>query len=146
MDKVLIAIEDENCIDPLVQFLRKYPLGKSVSLRLVHVVQDPRILNFMSALPSEFTSDIFRQRKEKGKLILKKAQEAIEESLPNFSPETVLLEGVPKIELLAYIEEYKPDLIILGSHHKSGLKSLGSVSQAVANGSSGTVLTVPVAY
>lgn len=146
MDKVLIAIEDENCIDSLVQFLRKYPLEKSVCLRLVHVVQDPRILNFMSALPSELTGDIFKQRKEKGKLILKKTLEAVKESLPNFSPEIVLLEGVPKIELLADIEEYKPDLIILGSHHKKGLKSLGSVSQAVANGSSATVLTVPVAY
>jgi nucleotide-binding universal stress UspA family protein len=51
-----------------------------------------------------------------------------------FATKTVVQEGTAKDAIVAFAEEYKPDLIFLGSHGRRGWKrlTLGSVSEAVA--------------
>jgi nucleotide-binding universal stress UspA family protein len=51
-----------------------------------------------------------------------------------FSVATVLKEGDAKREILAFAEEWQPDLIVVGSHGRTGADRflLGSVSEAVA--------------
>lgn len=60
------------------------------------------------------------------------------------SVETQLRIGDPVVEILEAIEKEKPDLVVVGSHGRTGLKRLllGSVAEAVLRRSSCPVLTV----
>lgn len=58
--------------------------------------------------------------------------------------ETALLQGYPINEILHRAEERKADLIVMGTHGRSGIKRLvlGSVAENVLRGSSCPVLVV----
>lgn len=58
--------------------------------------------------------------------------------------ETKLLEGKPELEILSFAREGKFDLIVLGTHGRSGLKHLllGSVAERIVRGAPCPVFTV----
>jgi len=63
------------------------------------------------------------------------------------SPETVrheILEGVPFYEILAYVQKHGIDLLVMGTHGRTGLKHLamGSVAENVVRNARIPVLTV----
>ena len=71
-------------------------------------------------------------------------KKALEKELPeassalgevNVEPQLVTVWGHPAEEIVKYVAENAVDLVIMGSHGRSGLKRafLGSISQAVAN-------------
>jgi nucleotide-binding universal stress UspA family protein len=53
----------------------------------------------------------------------------------NSEPQLVTVWGHPAEEIVKYVKENAVDLVIMGSHGRTGIKRafLGSVSQAVAN-------------
>jgi len=59
--------------------------------------------------------------------------------------ESSLMEGVPHVEILRCASDVKADMIVLGTHGRTGLDHLllGSVAERVVRGSSVPVLTVP---
>ena len=54
------------------------------------------------------------------------------------------LSGVPETEILAFADREKVDLIVIGSHGRTGITRvlLGSVAEAVVRGAKCPVLTV----
>ena len=58
---------------------------------------------------------------------------------------TELREGTPTEEILAYAEEAEMDLVVMGTHCRTGIERslLGSVAERTVRGSSVPVMTVP---
>jgi nucleotide-binding universal stress UspA family protein len=56
-----------------------------------------------------------------------------------------LLEGVPHVEILRCASDVKADMIVMGTHGRTGIDHLllGSVAERVVRGSTVPVLTVP---
>ena len=151
MQKIFLAIEDGKCMDAIVAFLRHYPLaehqhesGDTLHFVLAHVVKDPRITSYISALPSQMTAQIFEDRKKAGITLLGDSVIKLRSVFADSTIDTLLLEGIPKVELMGAIADNKPDRIVLGSHMKRGIKALGSVSQAIANSASQNIMVVPI--
>lgn len=67
--------------------------------------------------------------------------ELVLSNLPNWSVNNQITVGNPASELLKTADEYKPDLIVVGSHGRSAIGRffLGSVSQKVAEGANCSV-------
>jgi len=59
--------------------------------------------------------------------------------------ESSLMEGVPHVEILRCATDVKADMIVIGTHGRTGLDHLllGSVAERVVRGSRVPVLTVP---
>ena len=64
-----------------------------------------------------------------------------------FAVQTVVEEGEPKVETVKQAERWKADLIVLGSHDRSGAAKflMGSVAKAVARHAPCSVNIVPIA-
>ena len=70
--------------------------------------------------------------------------EKIEPTLPHVRHEHKYLTGVPDQEILAFAEEVNADLIVIGSHGRTGISRLllGSVAEAVVRRAGCPVLTI----
>jgi nucleotide-binding universal stress UspA family protein len=70
--------------------------------------------------------------------------EVLESGIRNLRLETKLVEGNPAKEILKTAHEIKPELIVMGTHGRTGLSRLlmGSVAEEVVRMSSFPVLTV----
>ncbi len=81
----------------------------------------------------------------------KHAQGILDEAASTFAPETsiasVLLEGEPVEQVLECASTNRVDLIVMGTHGRSGLSrlTLGSVTEAVLHRADVPVLTVKMA-
>ena len=77
-----------------------------------------------------------------------RAEGAVERTaatLPDgLSVETTLLEGVPKTVILDYIRDERMDIVVMGTHGRSGLNHylIGSVAEKVVRNSPVPVVTV----
>ena len=77
------------------------------------------------------------------------AQEALDNAIRDLRPrfprcESLLLFGPVALELLGAIDKHTPDLVVMGTHGRSGMSHLllGSVAERLVRGSRAPVLTV----
>ncbi len=70
--------------------------------------------------------------------------EEVAEKLEDISVETTVETGIPHQEIVEYVENEDIDLVVMGSHGRSGLNRflLGSVTEKVLRTTSQPVLTV----
>jgi len=68
--------------------------------------------------------------------------------LPPFAFSYEIVPGVPEDEIIRFSEEYKPDLVVMGTHGKgTGVGSImGSVTAAVINRITFPILAIPEKY
>jgi len=67
-----------------------------------------------------------------------------EDTRKNIEVETIVIEGVPFAEIIKKAREYKVDLIVLGTHGRTGLSHaiMGSVAEKVVRKAPCPVLTI----
>ena len=111
----------------------------SARLTIFHVVQMPTYAFFGGGVfvPSpELTTEIMNDAK--------RWLAAAKERLSGLAVETVCLDGDPAGLIVRWAEEHKPDLIVLGTHGRRGLRRLilGSVAEHVVRAASSPVMTV----
>lgn len=109
-------------------------------IHLVHVYQLP-----VYALPDgammagpEFTTRVTTE--------MQRALTDLAEAKASANPETHLVEGVPYREIVRMSEELGADLIVLGTHGRTGIRHLllGSVAERVVRSAKVPVITVPI--
>lgn len=78
---------------------------------------------------------------------LEGAMAAVKQAHPTLSVESCVLEGVPFREIVGFARKHGFDLIVMGTHGRTGLKHalLGSVAEKVVRKAPCAVLTVRVA-
>ncbi len=74
---------------------------------------------------------VWKALREQAKDLVEKAAAKLREA--NFSVSTELVEGDPKSQIIDAANEWRADMIVLGSHGRTGLNRflMGSVSQDV---------------
>ncbi len=114
-------------------------LGAQIGL--VHVV-DPKLASAPEGgVPA---SVIFDELREEGRRLLKAASHRVGDDPP---PWEYLVEGNPSREIIKAATEWKADLLVLGTHGRSGISRafLGSTAEAVLRHSQIPVLAVRAA-
>ncbi|MEN6568139.1 MAG: universal stress protein [Veillonellales bacterium] len=112
-------------------------LDQSIKIEVIYVVTIPNQPHAVLDNIPEIEEVLYREGKE----VIEQANLALSK-LPNFS-QTYLLNGSPSSVILNHAQEYKCDLIIMGSRGLSGIKEfLGSVSHKVVQWSPIPVLII----
>jgi len=93
----------------------------------------------------EPAADIYEEVQARGKAALDDVAERAEAADVG-TVETVLAEGEPYRAILDYVDERDVDLVVMGTHGRSGLERylLGSVTEKVVRMADVPVLTVPL--
>lgn len=144
--KVFVCVQDKKCIDYLSQFVVDYPLPENVEFRLFHASVPVMQFNFLD-LDGGFESlkeQISTERWRLGKKYLFNMAKKLSLVSRFDKVAEVVKEGDPRHLVMDEIESWKPNLVILGSHAKKGIMSLGSVSRHIVNHCDCSVVTVPL--
>lgn len=143
--KVLIAVQDEHCIEALSAFAANYPWSRETHFKVLHVVPPVKVGSFMSVLPSPMLDEIESKRAETARAFVQRMAERIKTTLKTDAVSEVIVDGFPKEEILEEVNKWGADVVIIGSH-RGGARRLmmGNVTQAVASNASCSVVVVPL--
>lgn len=136
---IVLATDFSACSNHAATLAEQLALKFDARFTLVHVWEVPAY-----AYPGVTYSpiDVFSSLEE---LAVKALHDAVEATRPRIpSVQGVLRRGAPAEELLAYVTEAKPDLVVIGTHGRRGAAHLllGSVAERVVQRSPVPVLTV----
>ena len=130
------SIYSETALKYAIEFAEKY----QAKLYLMHVldirvydINDPELYNVN--IIDEETVDKLRER------LLKCVNE---DTKGRISVEAIIIQGVPFVEIIKASKNYKIDLIVLGTHGRTGLSHaiMGSVAEKVVRKAPCPVLTI----
>ena len=132
--KVLIAYDGSECADAALDDLKSAGLPEELEVRLLSVAEfwlpspsatfRPVLTGAIEPLPAPVQA---------AHNLALEASRRLQASFPSWSVEAEALVGSPASAVLLKADEWKPDLIVVGSHGRSALGRffLGSVSQKI---------------
>lgn len=133
--RILLAIDGSPCSDLAVQEVarRPWPAGSSVKVLTTYEIPMPATPEGW-AIPANYTQEMDVALRKQAQTVI---DQAVEKLKPNKSivVDAAMLPGPPRPVILDEAENWRADLIVLGSHGYSAWKRflLGSVSQAVVS-------------
>jgi nucleotide-binding universal stress UspA family protein len=129
--KILLAIDGSPHSQAAVDEVARRPWPSRSTLRVVSVIQPytPPATEFV--LAGATLEDIREQQASSAEQIARRAADALRET--GLSTETSVREGDPRSTIVDEAKEWRADLIVVGSHGRTGLTRwlLGSVAQAI---------------
>jgi nucleotide-binding universal stress UspA family protein len=136
MMKILLAIDDSEFSRAATNaVLREFSPVES-EVHVLHVVEPLRLAPATTgfgvgpSIPADFAGTI-EEWLDRAELLVSQTARTLEAA--GFRVQTSVQEGHAKSEILKFAEEWRPDLIVLGSHGRRGAERflLGSVSEAI---------------
>lgn len=133
--KVLLAIDGSECGQAAVDSVLARPWPDNTSILVLHVVQvvAPCYIGYYGGYMDALTF-VDETGRHYGQGILHKAVAQLKEGLPDLAVNCVLTIGSsPADEIVEEAKRWKADIIIVGSHGRTGLSRffMGSVAEAV---------------
>ncbi|HLJ15601.1 MAG TPA: universal stress protein [Bryobacteraceae bacterium] len=130
--KILIAIDGSDFSQAALQNVIARPWPANTSVKVLHVVEPPALImgREMAAYDPEFET-VWKALREQAKDLVEKAAEKLRTA--QFIVSSELVEGDPKSQIIDVANAWHADMIVVGSHGRTGLSRflIGSVSQAV---------------
>jgi nucleotide-binding universal stress UspA family protein len=141
--KVLIAIDDSKFSQQALAVLARQIPPAGTEIRVLHVLQ-PIASAPVPQMDSRYAPELEGQGKQARELV-ERAASTLRSS--GFKVETAVEKGDIRLEIIDAAAEWKADLIVVGSHGRTGLPRLllGSVAEFVARNASCSVEIVRVA-
>lgn len=135
--RVLIAIEDEQFAPRILDFVLRHSWEPGSMLRLITVVE-PSVVgdNVTAVYGGGIDHQILEERINKGSSLLNRYRDELQSKIGNAIPvEVTVIVGRPHHVILQVADEWKADMIVMGSHGRAGFSRflLGSVSLAVVS-------------
>jgi nucleotide-binding universal stress UspA family protein len=129
--KVLLAIDGSAPSQDAIEEVAHRPWPNASTLRILSVIQPYTPPATEVVLASATLEEIRQREKQDAEQLTRQARERI--AAPGLSVETAIGEGDPRTAIVDAADEWQADLIVVGSHGRTGLKRLvmGSVAQAV---------------
>jgi nucleotide-binding universal stress UspA family protein len=123
--KILVAVDGSEACIRAVRLAATIAKGMDAEIVLLHVTE----IQELPTLMSEFEDPISEER---GQMILGDAAKIVRLEGPE--PKIILRKGHVVDQILRFVKEYRPDLIVMGSRGLSNIKGmiLNSVSQKVS--------------
>ena len=116
--------------------------GRNATIHALSVI-DRRV--YLSATDDEQQAEITETLQERADRAVACAGDRLEEA--GLAVETVVRDGVPHAEILRYGDEIDADLIVMGTHGRTGrekIANLGSVTERVVEEADRPVLVVDI--
>jgi nucleotide-binding universal stress UspA family protein len=130
--KLLLPVDGSDSSKAAVQNVISRPWPAGTEVKVLHVVEPPTLLmeRQMTGPDPEFEM-VWNALRGQAKELVGKTVEKVRAAGLNASPE--LVEGDPKSQIIDVAKDWKADLIVLGSHGRTGLGRflMGSVSEGV---------------
>ena len=133
--RVLIATDGSDCSTHAIQEFASRPWPANTLVKVITAVEPPLVYTTEGwALPPTYYEDLEKALVERANGALTAAREILAAREDELEITTEILRGSPKHAVLDESEDWNADLVIVGSHGRSGLERLllGSVSHAVA--------------
>lgn len=131
--KLLLAIDDSKFSEAALRTVVEQLRPESTEVRVLHVVEPPSLLvtREMGEPNSKLAAVWKLEMKAADTLVTSTAEELRKKG---FKVSTLLEQGEPRTKIVDSASAWKSDLIVVGSHGRTGLDRLllGSVSEAVA--------------
>ena len=146
--KILVAYDGSKYADAAVEEVLARPWPAGTEVRLVTAVEQP-----VFTLPQQDLEGYSPMTERIGASLREAAYRQIQAALKRFEHRSDLVSGYElrngeaKVAVLEAIREWKPDLVVVGSHGKSALERLllGSVSHTLVTHAPCSVEVVKVA-
>jgi nucleotide-binding universal stress UspA family protein len=131
--RILLAIDDSRFSQAAIETVIEQARPHDTDVRILHVVESPPLLvaremgGYDPALETALES-----QKQNAEALVRKAAELLRAR--GIKVAAALEVGDPKSKILDVAEEWRADLIVVGSHGRRGFERflMGSVSDAVA--------------
>ncbi len=129
--RILLAVDGSAPSQDAVDEVARRPWPSPSTVRILSVTQPYTPPATEVVLAGATLEDIRKRQAAEAERLTKEAGERI--AAPGLSVETAIQEGDPRTEIVDAADEWKADLIVVGSHGRTGLKRLllGSIAAAV---------------
>jgi nucleotide-binding universal stress UspA family protein len=129
--RILLAIDDSKYSEAAMQAIVQQMRPEVGDVCILHVVKPLLIIPRSYIGRVETLEAAQRERMEEGKELVGRTGQLLSQA--GFKVHADVEEGDPRTAIIDYAARWQADLIILGSHGKTGLDKflLGSVSEAV---------------
>jgi universal stress protein A len=139
LKKILCPIDHSDCSKEALKYAVSFAMKDEAKLLLLHII-DIRSFNegldaMSTQIPNEETLEQLRVK------LLDCIPEEIRDDL---DVEAIVIQGVPFAEIISTAKEKEIDMIVIGSHGRTGISHmmLGSVSEKVVRKAPCPVLTI----
>ena len=141
--KILIAVDESEYTQAIVDFVVKSQWSAS-NIIVLNVVDPLKINSLMAVLPGPILDEMVEKNLQRAKTTTTSAANQIRSAMKSCQVREEILEGKAAQVILELAQEWRADLIVMGSHGKTGFSKLllGSVSLAVTSHASCSVLIV----
>lgn len=139
LKKILLPVDFSHSSDAAISFASSLAADSKALLTLLHIGENsPAYLAGYGGF--SYTPEFHKKVVKENQTLL----ERIKPTIPGVEFEHQYLDGEPAEEILSFAERENFDLIVIGSHGRTGLSRLllGSVAEAVVRGAKCPVLTV----
>jgi nucleotide-binding universal stress UspA family protein len=140
-EKILAPVDYSECSERALAVAFDFAKAFGATIHLVHVFPSAMYVTTPLAVPSPALYEQLRETNQKY-FDEYKAKVSSERGV---EVSGTLLEGVPDVQIVKLAEDMGADLIVMGTHGRTGLKHvlLGSVAERVLRTSPMPVLAVP---
>jgi nucleotide-binding universal stress UspA family protein len=142
--RVLAATDFSESAWPAILTAADLAKEYGASLTLVHVIPLSAYVDFAAGLDGSATANLDYQASVRSAVRRNTEADLARLKALNISAEFITRDGVPALEISRVAQEGSFDLVVVGTHGRTGLKHvlLGSVAEAVVRHCSRPVLTV----
>lgn len=138
-DRILVPTDGSEAMEVVVDHARQLAEKHDAQIHALYVADTASL----SDLPMESSWEgVSSALREQGK----QAIAAVEEMIGDRAAESAIVNGSPSREIIEYVSENDCDVIVMGTHGRSGVNRLllGSVAERVVRASPVPVLTIRV--
>lgn len=145
--KVLIPVDDKQYAKAISEFLINHSWPDNVQFKLLFVFESMLLQEIVTPQAFEQLEEASQLRQSFGRSLIMDVGTQLRLKFPSAKIDEQLQEGEAKLVILDTIKEWKPDLVVMGSHKKGVVERffLGSVSLAVLTHAPCSVVTIKTA-
>lgn len=139
-DRILVPTDGSETVVPAVKLGIELAHDYDATLHGLYIVEPPPSVAYAVIPPPR--DDRRDALEQEGVHVTENLEKQADEQ--DIKAITTVREGVPRDEILAYVEENEIDLIVMGTHGRTGFKRvlIGSVTESVVHKSDIPVLTI----
>lgn len=142
---VLVAVDESSAVPLIVDFITRHQWNAKTEFKILHVIAPIMMDHPMASYPL-FLESVEKDVRQYAESLLLRVKKEIQPKLADHKIETEVMNGLPAEVIVDEAKRLKAELIVVGSHGRTGFTRffLGSVSGAVVSHAPCNVMIIRV--